>query len=227
MNRILTSLAAMILLSMTFSGSLGASPAARSSAGWTSTSQPTTPRRSSVATIPGENDSGLEQQFQLLLTQAKHAQQTQSISIDQGSTTLIDQTSGADLLSTALNLTPVTSGTAASGSGSSTGTQGSGTATSSAYGIWALLHPKQDALKPETYNTHAAWRRFFFTVGREQSTSSSPSNSNSSGTSTFRPFPESDGIDLQFIDNDLQTGTVVGARVLIVQSGTRQTSSMM
>ncbi len=144
--------------------------------------------------------------------------QTQSISIDHGSTTLIDQSSGSDLLSTALNLTPVSSGTSTGGSNSTSGTQGSGTVTSSAYGIWALLHPHQDSLAPDLYNTHAPWRRFFFTVGREQSNSNSSSGTNSSGTGTSAPAsspraatPTSNS------STPAQPGTVAGAQVLLVQ----------
>ena len=150
--------------------------------------------------------------------------QTQSISIDHGSTTLIDQSSASDLLSTALNLTPVSSGTAAGGSSSATGTPGSGTVTVSAYAIRALFNPKQDPLAPAVYNNHAGWRRVFFTVGREQSSSNSSSGTNSSstnspGTSTsaLAVSPRAATPTSTSSSTSAHPGTIVGAQVLLLQ----------
>jgi hypothetical protein len=86
----------------------------------------------------------------------KKPAQTQSISIDRGSTTLVDQSSGADLVSGALNLLPFGGGQG-----------GSGTVSASLYSLYALgMH--QDPLKPTFYNANSGLRKMFFTVGREE-----------------------------------------------------------
>ena len=103
--------------------------------------------------------------------------QSQSISIDHGSTTLVDQSNASDLVSTALNLLPVPSGSAS-------GQSGSGTVTSSLYAIYALA-TKQDPLTPTLYNvgTSVNLRTLSFTFGREQQ-DTAPTASASSATST-------------------------------------------
>jgi hypothetical protein len=94
--------------------------------------------------------------------------QTQSISIDHGSTTLVDQSSGSDLLSGALNLIPL-------------GAQsGSGTVTASLYSLYAL-GSHRDPLQPIFYNANQSWRKVFLTVGREE-LDQAAANQNAPGT---------------------------------------------
>ncbi|HWC99753.1 MAG TPA: hypothetical protein VG456_23495 [Candidatus Sulfopaludibacter sp.] len=90
----------------------------------------------------------------------KKPAQTQSTSLNHGSTTFVDKTSATDLLGTALNFSPVG------------GTQeGSGTVTASLYSFYTLAS-SQDPLKPSVYNSHSAMRTLFFTAGREEPSSS-------------------------------------------------------
>jgi hypothetical protein len=91
----------------------------------------------------------------------KKPTQSQSISIDHGSTTFVDQSSAADLVGTALNLVPL--------GGSQ---DGSGTMTASLYSLYAL-GKQQDPLKPSIYNAHSGMRKLFFTLGREEQNSDS------------------------------------------------------
>ncbi|HEV2992090.1 MAG TPA: hypothetical protein VG759_26880 [Candidatus Angelobacter sp.] len=86
----------------------------------------------------------------------KKPAQTESIAIDRGSTTFVDQTSAADVISSALNLVPL--------GGSSA--DGSGTVNISAYAIYTLVS-RQDPLLPDVYNGHQDLRRFSFVIGRE------------------------------------------------------------
>lgn len=139
--------------------------------------------------------------------------QTQSISIDHGSTTLIDQSSATDLLSAALNLTPISSGTAAGASGAS-GSPGSGSVTASAYAIRQLFHKNENPLDPKVYNTHGDWRRVFFTVGREQlnTSSSSPSGTSSPMGSAIAKATTSTGSS-----TTPQPGIIAGFQVLLLQ----------
>jgi hypothetical protein len=89
----------------------------------------------------------------------KKPAQTQSVSLNHGSTTFVDQTSASDLLGVALNLSPV---------GGSR--DGSGTVTASLYSIYTLA-TSQDPVKPSIYNAHSGLRTLFVTVGREESSS--------------------------------------------------------
>ena len=89
----------------------------------------------------------------------KKPAQGQSISIDHGSTSFVDQSSAVDLLGAAMNLVP------AGGS-----QDGSGTITASLYSVYALA-TRQDPLLPSVYNAHAGMRRLFFTAGREEQNS--------------------------------------------------------
>ena len=148
--------------------------------------------------------------------------QTQSIAIDHGSTSLIDESSGTDLVSTALSLTPVSSGTAGGGATGTSGTQGSGTVTASLYSVYALAS-KQDPLKPSVYNSHAGMRKFFFTLGREQqnsSSSSSSSSTNSSGGSSpsANALPKATTTSGTAATPAAQPGTVYGVQWLIVNN---------
>jgi hypothetical protein len=144
--------------------------------------------------------------------------QTQSISIDHGSTSLIDESSGSDLVSTALSLTPVSSGTAGGGAGGTSGTQGSGTVTASLYSVYALAS-KQDPLKPSVYNRHPGVRRVFFTLGREQQKTNSSSSMTPSGTSSptanFSPKATTPGTSTATAS---QPGTIYGLQWLIVNN---------
>jgi hypothetical protein len=101
----------------------------------------------------------------------KKPSQTQSISIDHGSTTFVDQTSGADLVSGALNLAGL--------GGGNTGGTGSGTVSASLYSLYALAN-KTDPLTPSFYIQNQWERQLFFTVGRAQeqqgSTTQNPAN---------------------------------------------------
>jgi len=85
--------------------------------------------------------------------------QADSIAIDRGSTSFLDQTAGADLASTALNLAPV--------SNVSRQREGSGGVSVSLFGIYTLA-TRQDPLIPEIYNRHEALRKVFFSLGREE-----------------------------------------------------------
>jgi hypothetical protein len=86
----------------------------------------------------------------------KKPAQTQSVSLNHGSTTFVDQTSASDLVGTALNFSPV---------GGSR--DGSGTVTASLYSIYTLASG-QDPLTPSIYNAHSGMRTLFLTVGREE-----------------------------------------------------------
>jgi hypothetical protein len=90
----------------------------------------------------------------------KKPAQTQSVSLNHGSTTFVDQTSASDLLGAALNLSPV--------GGSQ---DGSGTVTASLYSIYTLAS-SQDPLEPSIYNAHSGMRTLFLTMGREEPSSS-------------------------------------------------------
>jgi hypothetical protein len=121
------------------------------------------------------------------------------------------------LVSTAVNLTPVSSGTAAGASGAS-GTPGSGTVTASAYAIRQLFNRKEDPLAPNVYNAHGAWRRAFFTAGREQLTSTSSSTGSSSSTTspTAAALPKTTAASTTSTST-AQPGTIAGIQYLIVQ----------
>jgi hypothetical protein len=147
-------------------------------------------------------------QAKVTATAAKSTpKQSQSISIDHGSTTLIDQSSGADLVSTALSLAPVNSGT-------SGGATGSGTVTASLYSVFALA-TKQDPLNPIIYNAHAGMRQLFFTLGREQQ------NSDTANTTPL----SSGGVASKAISSTPSSttaaptpGTIYGAQWMIVNN---------
>jgi hypothetical protein len=101
--------------------------------------------------------------------------QTQSISVDHGSTSFVDQSAASDLVSTALNLTPLASG--------SNSQSGSGTVTASVYSIYALA-VREDPLVPNTYNRRSSFvmRKASITLGREQTDSSGGSTTTPAGT---------------------------------------------
>ena len=100
-------------------------------------------------------DKQLTSAATMLAAQKKPAQ-AQSTSLSHGSTTFVDQTAATDLLSTALNLTPL---------GGSEG--GSGTVTASLYSVFTLASG-EDPLKPSVYNAHSNMRTLFATIGREE-----------------------------------------------------------
>jgi len=93
--------------------------------------------------------------------------QSETVSVDRGSTTFVDQTSGGDLVTSAFNLFPV--------NGDKTSQGGSGAVSASAYAIFALA-TSQDALKPSVYNSHVGLRKVFLTVGREATEGSGTAN---------------------------------------------------
>jgi hypothetical protein len=107
--------------------------------------------------------------------------QSESISIDQGSTTLVDQSSGSDLVSTALNLVPVTSS-------ATNGQTPTGTVTASGYALYSLVSQK-DPLMPENYNqTRSQWLRSLnITLGREQQSSTTSGSTSSTSSTTMTP----------------------------------------
>jgi len=104
------------------------------------------------------DDAAVEDKAKATAAKKKPAQ-AQSISIDHGSTTFVDQSSAVDLLGAALNLVP------AGGS-----QDGSGTITASLYSVYALA-TRKDPLLPSVYNAHAGLRRLFITTGREEQNS--------------------------------------------------------
>lgn len=92
------------------------------------------------------------------MKQAATEKQTQSPSAAASSTTLLDRTSGPDLVSAAVRLL---------GSGSGNGSQsGDFTATASAYALFSAA-TGANPLAPTTYDAGLTARRFFFTLGHE------------------------------------------------------------
>lgn len=91
------------------------------------------------------------------IAQKNNTNQTQLPSVAVNSPSLVDQSSGSDLLGVGLNLIGVSSG---SNSTDTTSTS----ATVSAFALRAALST-QDPLQTEYYNANAGWRRFFFTLG--------------------------------------------------------------
>ncbi|HBY63173.1 MAG TPA: hypothetical protein DEH78_25405 [Solibacterales bacterium] len=125
-------------------------------------------------TLAAQTDSGLkviEQWLQAEMTKLLNSEaenkkpvQTQSISIDRGSTTFVDQSSGSDFLSGAFNLAPVGGAAAAAGAG---GNANSGSVTASVYSLWALASGSNPLL-PEVYRARQNLRSVYLTLGREE-----------------------------------------------------------
>ena len=100
--------------------------------------------------------------------------QAETISLSRGSTAFVDQSSGADLLSTALSFVPV--GRASEGSAAA------GSFTSSFYAIYASA-TGQDPLRPSVYAQGAPLRKYFVTLGREdKKAGETPGDQNTQGT---------------------------------------------
>ncbi len=131
------------------------------------------------------------------------SKQTTSPSATSRSTSLVDQSSATDFVSTALSLVPVnsangannsstSSGSGGSGSGSSgsgtsggsgstgSGTSGGGTVTATLYSLLAGFN-KTSPTDPQFYKAHTAARQVSFTAGTEQS---DPTNDNTSKAGT-------------------------------------------
>jgi hypothetical protein len=119
---------------------------------------------SSTATSAGQSST---EQTKADAAQSKPTQ-TSAISLDRGSTSLVDKSSASDLINTALSLSPINSG--------STTQPASGTVTASLYSLYTLANTK-NALTPSVYNAHEKMRNLFFTVGHE-------SQQNGSGATT-------------------------------------------
>ncbi|HET8548069.1 MAG TPA: hypothetical protein VFL57_08700 [Bryobacteraceae bacterium] len=99
--------------------------------------------------------------------------QSETISLSRGSTTFVDQSAGADLISTAFSLVPVgRSGEASAGAGS---------VTASFYALYASA-TAQDPLRPSVYTRGAELRKFFVTLGREDKKATAAGDSSTQGT---------------------------------------------
>lgn len=135
---------------------------------------------------------------------------TSAISLDRGSTSLVDQSSGPDLLNTALSLTPVTS------SSGSSGNNGTGTVTASLYSLYALAI-RQDPLTPLLYDKDSSvrLRQLFFTVGHESENTTTSSGPGSSGGSSAASSAASNSSS-STSTSTAQAGVVYGARYLFV-----------
>jgi hypothetical protein len=93
------------------------------------------------------------------IDQRSNTKQTESPSQSTNSTSLVDQSSASDLLSTAINLVGLSNN-----STGDTSSPKSVSVTASAYSVYALAK-QQDPLDAEFYNKNAAWRRVSLTLG--------------------------------------------------------------
>ena len=104
----------------------------------------------------------IEAAAQARIDQRSNVNQTESPSISDNSTSLVDQSSASDLIGVALNLSGL-------GGGNNTGDtdKNSAAVTATAYSLYSLLN-KQEPLDPSFYNRHRNWRRLSFTLGFEK-----------------------------------------------------------
>jgi hypothetical protein len=113
------------------------------------------------------------------------SKQQSSPSSNDRSTSLVDQSSATDFVSTALNLIPVgtsavTQSTTGASTSQSTAGTGSGTVTASLYSLLAALN-KKSITDPDFYKEHTAARAVSITVGTTASNKSTD-NTDKSGT---------------------------------------------
>src|SRR5262245_7097771 len=85
--------------------------------------------------------------------------QKDTITLSRVSTSLVDQTTAADLVSAAFNLVPVGK--------RDENTSGVGSASASLYSIYTLA-THQDPLRPSVYTRGTLMRQVSFTAGREE-----------------------------------------------------------
>ena len=93
------------------------------------------------------------------LSQRDPNRQTQSPALARSSGSLVDHSSGSDLISTALNLVGINSGNSSNTSG---------TVTASLYAVGAALN-RHDPLDPVYYNAHRGLRSVLLTAGSDSS----------------------------------------------------------
>lgn len=99
------------------------------------------------------------------IDQRSNTKQTESPSQSTNSTSLVDQSSASDLLSTAINLAGLSNNSTDNGSSPK-----SVSVTASTYSVYALLK-QQDPMDADFYNKNAAWRRVSLTLGYDNEAS--------------------------------------------------------
>lgn|GEM_PF-1172841 len=92
------------------------------------------------------------------MAQRSNTAQTETTSMNENSTTLVDQSSASDLIGAGLNLAGLST------SASSKREANSVSVTTSAYALYAAAN-NVDPLNPGFYNRHRAWRKLWFTLG--------------------------------------------------------------
>jgi hypothetical protein len=102
----------------------------------------------------------LQQTVEARLVQARTGQQTESVSVNRGSTDFVDQTSAADVLSMALNLAGVSKNQNTSNSQAMS-------ASATLYSLYAGAL-RQNPLEPTFYAAHPELRRLSLTFGQEE-----------------------------------------------------------
>ncbi|HKS42804.1 MAG TPA: hypothetical protein VJX74_19485 [Blastocatellia bacterium] len=100
----------------------------------------------------------VEEAAKARISQRENTKQTETPSVSQSSTSLVDQSSATDLISAALNLAGLRDNSGAQ--------QKSFSFTASGYSLYATAK-SHDPLDPAFYNAHAGWRRFWLTLGQE------------------------------------------------------------
>lgn len=94
------------------------------------------------------------------IDQNSNANQTETPTIADNSTSLVDQSSASDLVGVALNLAGLTKD-------SNGNDKPSSTVTATAYSLYSMFRGEQP-LDPAFYNRHRDWRRLSFTLGFEK-----------------------------------------------------------
>ena len=124
------------------------------------------PATSSRAPLPQTLQAGkslndfLVAKIKAKIDQASNSKQTETPSVSNNSTALVDQSSASDLISMALNLSGLTF---KSDSGDKQESD-SMSVTASAYSVYAALEGVKP-LNPVFYNQNRGWRQVFFTLG--------------------------------------------------------------